>query len=183
VSRLLHERVEGSTAPKTVVTAAGQAWQKEATETWKTMKWTQDRTKNVQFREEATAEARLKRGGGTAVGERLAGGPAAASMATGTTRGPAISSADGPFKRRRRTETSPSRTRGGRGSPEPCSSGQMTLVLGLRGPISQAIATCREDKCLTSAAPVSLQGEFHIGEIAPDAHISERDNFRSCLQE
>ena len=130
MSRLLHERVEGSTAPKTVVRAAAQAWQTEATKTGKTMKRTQESRNNTQFQEEATAEARGKSGGGTAAGERPADGPAAASRATGTTRGPAISSSDGSFKRLRRTETSPSKTKGREGSHEPCSSGQMTLVLG-----------------------------------------------------
>jgi len=49
VSRLLHERVEGSTAPMTVVRAAGQAWQPEATKTGKTMKRTQERRINTEF--------------------------------------------------------------------------------------------------------------------------------------
>jgi len=40
VSRLLHERVEGSSALETVVRAAGQALQTEATNTGMTMKRT-----------------------------------------------------------------------------------------------------------------------------------------------
>jgi len=99
VSRLLHERVEGSTAPMSVVRAAGQAWQPEATKTGRTMKRTQERRINTEFREEATAEARRQAAGRSAAGEWPAGGPAAATRATGTTRGPATSSADGPFKR------------------------------------------------------------------------------------
>jgi len=72
---LLHERVEGSTASKTVVSAADQAWQTKATKTGITMKRTQEKCSNAQFRAEATVEAREKRGGGTAAGEPLAGQP------------------------------------------------------------------------------------------------------------
>jgi len=72
---LLHERVEGSTASKTVVSAADQAWQTEAEKTGITIKRTQEKSSNAQFRAEATVEARGKRGGGTAAGEPLAGQP------------------------------------------------------------------------------------------------------------
>jgi len=72
---LLHERVEGSTVSKTVVSAADQAWQTEATKTGITMKRTQEKSSTAQFRAEATVEARGKRGVRTAAGEPLAGQP------------------------------------------------------------------------------------------------------------
>ena len=85
MSRLLHETVERSTARRTVVRASGQNLRAAAIKTGKTMKRTLERRSNAQIRKEPTAEARARNERGTAAGERPAGGPAAASRATGTT--------------------------------------------------------------------------------------------------